>query len=200
MDVQMPEMDGFEAAAAIRAREQVGEAHLPIIAMTAHAIKGDRERCLDAGMDGYVSKPIDARALFDEIDRVLSSMPAAATVPPVNSRVPISSPAVDWSAARAALGDDRRLLAEVARMFQNESAALMDTLRQALDAWDAPRVARTAHTLKGSIGVLAARQAQEAAWVLESVAKSGDLAGAPAALDKLATELERVYAALAHVA
>ena len=71
MDVQMPEMDGFEATAIIRAREQVSGTHLPIVAMTAHAMKGDKERCLAAGMDGYVSKPIDVEQLFAVIEQVL---------------------------------------------------------------------------------------------------------------------------------
>ena len=72
MDVQMPDMDGFEATGIIRAREQSSGAHLPIIAMTAHAMKGDEERCLAAGMDGYVSKPIQVEQLFATIDRVLA--------------------------------------------------------------------------------------------------------------------------------
>ena len=74
MDVQMPEMDGFEATAAIRAHEREGGAHVPIIAMTAHAMKGDQERCVAAGMDGYVSKPISPQRLFDEIDRVVPAV------------------------------------------------------------------------------------------------------------------------------
>jgi CheY-like chemotaxis protein len=81
MDVQMPEMDGFEATAAIRAHERQGGAHVPIVAMTAHAMKGDQERCIAAGMDGYVSKPISPQRLFDEIDRVVPAVreqPAAA--------------------------------------------------------------------------------------------------------------------------
>jgi CheY-like chemotaxis protein len=72
MDVQMPEMDGFEATGIIRAREKTSGAHLPIIAMTAHAMKGDEERCLAAGMDGYVSKPIQVEQLLSTIDGVLS--------------------------------------------------------------------------------------------------------------------------------
>ena len=73
MDVQMPEMDGFEATRVIRAREQSSGTHLPIIAMTAHAMKGDKERCFAAGMDRYVSKPIQIEELFAAIDAVLSA-------------------------------------------------------------------------------------------------------------------------------
>jgi CheY-like chemotaxis protein len=70
MDLQMPEMDGFEATAAIRAQERGTGARIPIVALTAHAMEGDRQRCLDADMDGYVSKPIDATELFSVIDQV----------------------------------------------------------------------------------------------------------------------------------
>jgi CheY-like chemotaxis protein len=79
MDVQMPEMDGYEATAAIRAHERETGRHTPIIAMTAHAMKGDRERCLEAGMDAYVPKPIRAQQIFEAIDQVLSRTPAGGT-------------------------------------------------------------------------------------------------------------------------
>ena len=71
MDVQMPEMDGFEATAAVRARERVQGGHLPIVALTAHAMKGDRERCLEAGMDAYVAKPVNAEELFATLERLV---------------------------------------------------------------------------------------------------------------------------------
>ena len=74
MDVQMPEMDGFEATAAIRQREQTEGGHLPIVAMTAYAMQGDRERCLTAGMDSYISKPFRAEQVFSTIDNVLSGL------------------------------------------------------------------------------------------------------------------------------
>jgi CheY-like chemotaxis protein len=73
MDVQMPEMDGFEATAAIRDKEKLTGAHIPVIAMTAHALKGDRERCLSAGMDGYISKPIRTDEMYATIESVIAS-------------------------------------------------------------------------------------------------------------------------------
>jgi signal transduction histidine kinase/FixJ family two-component response regulator len=83
MDVQMPEMDGFEATAAIRARERAGAAHVPIVAMTAHAMKGDEERCLAAGMDAYVAKPIDAAKLFAVIDALVTAAAASPSSPEI---------------------------------------------------------------------------------------------------------------------
>jgi CheY-like chemotaxis protein len=85
MDVQMPEMDGFETTAALRDRESRTGAHTPVIALTAHAMKGDRERCLQAGMDGYVSKPIRADDLNRELDTILPHALGGAAIRPVNA-------------------------------------------------------------------------------------------------------------------
>src|SRR5205809_1494258 len=119
MDLQMPEMGGLEATAAIRERERTTGKHLPIVAMTAHAMKGDRERCLAAGMDGYLSKPIQAKDLFEVMDGVLSQKPLlerspgappAPTPGPASARPP--GGVLDENALMARLDGDTGLLAE----------------------------------------------------------------------------------------
>jgi len=146
MDVQMPEMDGWEATAAIRARESQFGVRIPIVAMTAHALKGDRERCLAAGMDGYVSKPIRLEQLLAEIERCLSPAPTPSTPPPT------AAPAADPSSFsedplqevlhRQALLDrvegDRALLEEMVAIFLEESPRQLAELLEALARSDAP--------------------------------------------------------------
>ncbi|MCI0568382.1 MAG: response regulator, partial [Acidobacteria bacterium] len=111
MDVQMPEMDGFEATATLRAEEKRTGRHMPIVAMTAHAMKGDRERCLEAGMDDYVSKPINPEQLFDAIDRMVSGGAPGADSPgagPDRGKSPI-----DMTSQQARMGGDRNHVAEM---------------------------------------------------------------------------------------
>jgi PAS domain S-box-containing protein len=196
MDVQMPEMDGLEATAAIRARERVSRSRTPIIAMTANAMKGDREMCLEAGMDGYVSKPVRACDLWAAIAAAVpqASPPAA---PPAEDDPPSGVGVLDAAALRKRLGGNDRLLAQVLTLFQEDSRRLMGELAAAVADGDAPRLGRAAHALNGALGNLSAAAARAAATRLEALARAGGLGEAPGAYRALVGEIERLNAALA---
>ena len=187
MDVQMPDLDGLEATAAIRRSEAESGRHLPIVAMTAHAMVGDRERCLAAGMDGYLSKPIRARELLAVIEQVLSGEaqpnPAAAAA---------KAAVVDWATALDRLQGDRGLLEEIVDVFREECPRLMAQARQAIAGGDAAQLRLAAHTLKGALVNFAAQDAVEAARRLEMLGKQGALAEAPQAFSELERQLERL--------
>jgi CheY-like chemotaxis protein/HPt (histidine-containing phosphotransfer) domain-containing protein len=184
MDVAMPEMDGYEATAAIRARERGTGRHQPIIAMTAHALKGDRERCLEAGMDGYVTKPFHRAALFEAL---AAAAPAAVG----------QEKGVDLEAALAIVEGDRGLLAEMARLFEQEAPGQLAALREAVGQGDQAGVALHAHALKGALTALGAVAAADAAWRLEQLGRAGDKAGFTEAVAALERELGRARPYLA---
>jgi CheY-like chemotaxis protein/anti-sigma regulatory factor (Ser/Thr protein kinase) len=188
MDVQMPEMDGLEATAAIRARERQTGGHVPIIAMTAHALSGDRQRCLDVGMDGYIAKPVRAAELFQTIDALFHA--SSAPAPP-----PKASP-IDWPEAMKAVQGDREVLRMVVEAAVEEVPKLMDALRQAVAKGDAQRLRLTAHTLKGSLRCFGAKAASELVWRIEALARDANLAPVGEVLALLETEIHDVYAAL----
>jgi PAS domain S-box-containing protein len=194
MDVQMPEMDGLEATAAIREREGATGEHIPIVAMTAHAMKGDRERCLDAGMDAYVSKPVRAGELFETIERV---MPAGKRgglgMPPEEDR----SEVMDWTGAFKHFEGDVGLLKEIAAMFLEESPIMIARMEDALRRGDSDALERAAHTVKGSVGNFAAKPAFQAAQRVEQIGRDGNMGDAEEAFRALKTELERLEPALA---
>jgi two-component system sensor histidine kinase/response regulator len=194
MDVQMPEMDGLEATAAIRAREKEFHAHIPIVAMTAHALKGDRERCLAAGMDGYVSKPIRAQTLMEEIERCLP-----ATRPAEPAAEPLARQVLDAAALLERIDGDTALLADLARLFREESPKWLAAMRDAIDRGDAPTLERAAHTLKGSAGNLAAHRTAHAAQRLEHLGREQNLAPAREALAQLEEEWKRLDPRLAEL-
>jgi two-component system, sensor histidine kinase and response regulator len=189
MDIQMPEMDGLAATEAIRQREKNSGAHLAIFAMTAHAMKGDRERCLQAGMDGYITKPIR----FSDIEKTLSSFSSAesASVPSPSGKVP-------WGKAEALerLGGDENLLREVCRIFLDESPNLLRKLREAIADTDAEAVMRAAHSLKGELGYLGAPEAAQAARELEDMGHEKNLSRAPQLFTLLEQELAGLHLAM----
>ncbi|OHB83965.1 MAG: hypothetical protein A2V98_14165 [Planctomycetes bacterium RBG_16_64_12] len=180
MDVQMPEMDGLEATAVIRAKEKRTGGHVPIIAMTAHAMKGDRERCLEAGMDEYIAKPIRASLVFNTIEAVLGTPVAEKTRPELqaSSERPLPEQAegvLDWSEALQALRGDRALLRAVVEAVLEESPRLMTAIRHAIDAGDATALRLAAHTLRGSLRYFGPFAASEQAGRLEMMAEEGNL-------------------------
>jgi two-component system sensor histidine kinase/response regulator len=189
MDVQMPEMDGLAATEAIRQREKSSGTHLSIFAMTAHAMKGDRERCLQAGMDGYITKPIR----FSDIEKTLSSFSSAQSV-----SVPSPSGKIPWGKAEALerLGGDEDLLREVCRIFLDESPNLLRKLREAIADTDTEAVMRAAHSLKGELGYLGAPEAAQVARELEDMGHEKNLSRAPELFTLLERELAGLHLAL----
>jgi two-component system, sensor histidine kinase and response regulator len=197
MDIQMPVMDGFEATALIRGRE-AGGPRTSIIALTAHAMKGDRERCLAGGMDGYVTKPIRVADLTAEILRLRPD--AAAPAPELQGEEPKAEPgptpgepAPDRAAALEVVGGDVDLLRELVDLFLEDCPRLIGDLRAAIEASDATAVKRAAHTLKGALQNFGAADVAGTAQQLETMGRANDLAGAA----PLSVTLERRLAALA---
>jgi two-component system, sensor histidine kinase and response regulator len=168
MDVQMPEMDGIEATGAIREEERPTGAHLPIIAMTAHAMKDDRQRCIDAGMDDDLTKPIRPGELAAKIQLYLPVPATSAGSSASESAAGTES--VDFAGALARVGGDRELLAKLTRMFETESAVLMGAIGEALAQGDMARLERAIHTLKGVVANLGGKAACAAAQELEGAA------------------------------
>jgi two-component system, sensor histidine kinase and response regulator len=195
MDVQMPEMNGFEATAAIRDRERMTGAHLTIIAMTAHVMKGDRERCLAAGMDGYIPKPIEVRTLLATIEG-LHKAPAGDA--PTGDQPGVK--VLDRVAALERAEGDAQLLGRLARIFMDDWPRLRSDLANAVASEDPQALARAAHTLKSAVGNFAAAEAFEAAKRLELMGRNGDLVDVKEAAQHLENEVERLNSELAGLA
>jgi two-component system sensor histidine kinase/response regulator len=193
MDVQMPEMGGLETTAAIRERERTTGAHVPIVAMTAHAMKGDRERSLAAGMDEYLTKPLDSRRLCAIVERLTSVGPLAPDAPPA-AELEVSDRVL------ARVGGDRQLLAEISRLFVDDAPKHLDRIRQAIDEGDAESVQRAAHALKGAAANFEADSLVAAARSLEEIARSGALAYAESAWRTIRDETDRLVDTLQRVA
>jgi PAS domain S-box-containing protein len=196
MDVQMPEMGGLEATAAIRESERATGAHVPIIALTAHAMAGDKTECLAAGMDGYVSKPLNPDELFAAIDALLPPTDASTVSP---ARVPDAPPAVDRVTLLAGFGGNARLLDDVVEVFLTDAPVLMARVQDAAKARDARELAAAAHAVKGTVGFFSRGDAYESARLLERMARSGDLDAVDSTRAVLTDAVTRLTAELAEL-
>jgi PAS domain S-box-containing protein len=187
MDVQMPEVDGFEATAAIRRLERTTGRKSIIIAMTAHAMTGDRERCLAAGMDDYLAKPVRFRELSAKLAEVLHTGDQPAETANSSQGGPI-----DWEGAIDSVGGDSALLNIVIETFFEESETLMQRIEASIQQDDAATLKRAAHTLKGILLSVGARRASTSALKLERMGRSSDLANSEKAYADLKRQMEIV--------
>jgi two-component system sensor histidine kinase/response regulator len=213
MDVQMPEMDGLEATVALRDLESRNElplqscSHLPVIAMTAHAMKGDRERCLEAGMDGYLSKPIRAAELLDVLREFAPASPAAAAIAEDGQVLQASgsgeqvsavgtaadaAAGIDWSQALKSVQGDHDLLKVVVQAFLSEYKDHVAKLEQSLCGGDVKGSHRVAHLLNGVLTTFGATDACAVAGRLEAACAAGHVDDGKTLFAQLVPELQRV--------
>jgi len=191
MDVQMPEMGGLEATAAIRSRERKTGGHVRIVAMTAHAMADDRERCVAAGMDGYLSKPIDKRMLFAVVEQGSPGSDSAAK--------PLGPSSVDCAAVMVRLGGDVELFDDVIGIFLEDCPPRVAAVKTAIDERDAIGLRAAAHVLKGVAANLSAAGLFEAAQTLERLGAESRLEPAEAAWRRLSVEAANVMETLRHL-
>ena len=200
MDVQMPIMDGFQATAAIRALQDGTPNPTPIIAMTAHAMRGDREKCLAAGMDAYLAKPIDVQQLLAMVEGARREEEIATVkmqTPTPADKAPALPPGViDVKAAMQRLTGDMELFRELADMFAADAPGLVNKLERGILENDSATVQRAAHSLKGLAANFGAARTSAAALELEVLGKDGSLDSAPKALDTLRERLDELETAL----
>ena len=197
MDVQMPEMDGFEATAAIRQRERNSGQHVPIVAMTAHAMAGDRERCLQAGMDDYIAKPLDARQLIELVERFCRKRANRSSRDGEIKKVDgASKRPLDFGPALKRLEGDVEIFKELAGFFLRDTPMMLEQIRKGVLVADGNLLRHSAHRFKGLVSNFDAHDAVELAAKLEFIGRDGQFAQADGLCDKLEHEAERLSEAL----
>jgi PAS domain S-box-containing protein len=205
MDVQMPEMDGYEATRAIRKAEAANEkkVHIPIVAMTAHAIKGDRELCLEAGMDEYLSKPISSGKLYDIIKKIGAEVSGRRK--PEGGRQSAARelfhpPGIDKIVIKEAFDQDWDFFREVVDLFVTDYPQMIKGLKAMLASGDAVAFSRYAHSIKGMVGLFKAEETSHLAQTLESKGKTGNLNGLSQIVENLSGSLDRLKDTLLKIA
>jgi signal transduction histidine kinase/CheY-like chemotaxis protein/HPt (histidine-containing phosphotransfer) domain-containing protein len=184
MDVEMPQMDGLEATRAIRKREAGSGRHIPILTVTAYAMKEDRDMCLAAGADSYLSKPLNPKTLGSAIEQFMPPAHNIQTAPPV-----------DLAVALEMVGGDSELLREAVGIFlEQDYPRHLKELKEGLALQDAPTVKAAAHGIKGALASFGGLPARDAALQIETLARQGNLQDAPGAAEKLETEMSRFAA------
>jgi CheY-like chemotaxis protein/HPt (histidine-containing phosphotransfer) domain-containing protein len=215
MDVQMPEMGGYEATAEIRRREEPEGRHTPIIAMTANAMQGDRENALEAGMDDYISKPVKREELSEVLERWVQRETSKEVGTPVETGASPADNSASPTAPASAVAEedsqnpldesvleglrelgDSSLLDELVELFVGETPSRLTALRDAVEGEDAEAVEQTAHALKGSCSNMGAWRMANLCAEFQELGRSGDLTPAPELLVQLQAEFDRVRAAL----
>ncbi|MFW5839444.1 MAG: response regulator [Planctomycetota bacterium] len=191
LDLQMPRIGGLDVARRIRQSEWDSERHVPMIAMTAHAMKGDRSRCLESGMDDYVSKPIDPERLAEVIGR-LCGLDEAARSEGDDCQSDPDAVVFDRYRALATVDGSEQLLAEVLSLFKQTCPSMRARIRGALACGDAEELALAAHEIKGVLANIAAKRAHQAARKLELLGKSGQMQQAVGATEKLESQLDEL--------
>ncbi len=187
MDVQMPEMDGLEAATLIREKEEQSDRHTPIIAVTAHTIPGYRQKCLDAGMDDYMPKPVDKRELLALIEQYTH---------PTGTRGDTARNLFDRDELVDRFGEDEELLKRLMALFLKDSSEKMASVRRCVSLGDYQGAADASHGLKGAAGDIASQEVFNAADKLETVAETEDAQAAQAALAELNASMDKLVAVL----
>ncbi|HEX9079908.1 MAG TPA: ATP-binding protein, partial [Desulfuromonadaceae bacterium] len=192
MDIQMPIMDGFQATRAIRELERERGGHIPIVAMTAYAASGDRQKCLDAGMDSYISKPVMPDAIIAAVNRYTAASPAEPAPAAAESASPDATvlPVFDRDELLGRLGGRAEMIPRFCTMFIGSVTTGVEGVRKALESGDAEELHRQAHTIKGAAANIGAARIRMCATRLDEMAKSREISGAPALLGELTAEFD----------